>query len=47
LREELNLQWFPSGVMKTMHKASDDSDENIFTLTYYSESKVHIGDSDM
>jgi hypothetical protein len=36
-QEEVKWQWFPSGVYKTMYKASDDSDGNIFTLILRNE----------
>jgi hypothetical protein len=34
---EVKWQWFPSGTYKSMYKASDDKDDNIFTLVTRNE----------
>jgi hypothetical protein len=46
MRDDLKLQWWPNGVIKTMQKASSDIDDNIFTLTFYNDVNVFSEDSD-
>jgi hypothetical protein len=41
---EIKAQWYPSGEYKVLFKASDDSDENIFTIEMRQELHLHLND---
>jgi hypothetical protein len=41
-----NWQLWPNAVYKNVAHLADESDENIFTITYFVENKIHFGNSD-
>jgi hypothetical protein len=43
---EIKAQWYPSGTYKVLYKASDDYDENIFSLVLRTEVNWRLHDTE-